>query len=305
MQLIDSTGPNPRMVRMFLLEKDMTLPSRSIDILSGDNRKPEYTARNPAGQVPALELDDGTLICETVVICEYLEEQQPEPPLIGATAFERAQTRMWVRRIEEQITANIYNGFRFAEGLGLFQNRMHCMPEAADSFKHRGQLGLQWLDGLLGDGPYLCGARLTVADLALYCCLDFAGSVGQPRTPGLDPCRRLVPAHRGASERRGIAESGLGADRHASLGASPVPTRTTLQLPVRVVPPIGPHPTLLCIEPERRAVRRRLTTIRGANAVPQGERRPALAAVKQQQIPARGKQRCAPCASAGVVATRI
>lgn len=186
MQLIDSTGPNPRMVRMFLLEKGMTLPSRSVDILSGDNRKPDFTARNPAGQVPALELDDGTLICETVAICEYLEEQQPEPPLVGATAFERAQTRMWIRRIEERITADLYSGFRYAEGLDMFRDRMHCMPEAADTFKHRGQLGLAWLDPLLGDGLYICGDRVTIVDLALYCCLDFVGSVGQPRKAGLD-----------------------------------------------------------------------------------------------------------------------
>lgn len=185
MQLIDSTGPNPRMVRMFLLEKGMTLPSRAIDIFAGDNRKPDFMARNPAGQVPALELEDGTLICETVAICEYLEELQPAPALIGATPLDRARTRMWIRRVEEQITTNVYNGFRFAEGLELFRDRMHCMPEAADTLKHRGRIGQQWLDGLLSDGPYLCGDRLTIVDLALYCCLDFAGSAGQPLDPDL------------------------------------------------------------------------------------------------------------------------
>jgi glutathione S-transferase len=83
MKLIGSFGPNPRAARFFLLEKGVELPSGEIDLMSGDNRKSEYLKKNPGGQVPVLELDDGRVIAETVAIFEYLEEKYPEPPLIG------------------------------------------------------------------------------------------------------------------------------------------------------------------------------------------------------------------------------
>ena len=129
--------------------------------------------------MPALELDDGSVIAETVVICDYLEELNPSPALIGASAEERAETRMWNRRIEQKITENIYAGFRYAEGLGLFKDRMRCLPEAADGLKACAQDGLKWLDEQLEGKDYICGDRLTTADLVLYCCADFAAGVGQ------------------------------------------------------------------------------------------------------------------------------
>ena len=132
MQLYDAWGPNPRAMRMFLAEKGITIPSTELDMLKGENRKPPYTDRNPGGQVPALELDNGKCIGETVAIWEYLEEKHPTPPLIGATAEERAEARKWQRRVELQITEHLYNGFRYAEGLpAVSTNRMRCIPEAA------------------------------------------------------------------------------------------------------------------------------------------------------------------------------
>ena len=93
MKLIESIGPNPRLVRMYLAEKGIEIPTEEIDILGGANRQPGYTDRNPFGQLPSLELDDGTVIAETTVICEYLEEKHPDPPLVGTTAEGRAFTR--------------------------------------------------------------------------------------------------------------------------------------------------------------------------------------------------------------------
>lgn len=104
MKLLNSFGPNPRLVRMFMAEKGMSIPSEDLDLLAGANRQAPYLNKNPAGQTPALELDDGSVIAETVTICEYLEEQKPTPALIGTTAAERANTRMWVRRVELNIT---------------------------------------------------------------------------------------------------------------------------------------------------------------------------------------------------------
>jgi glutathione S-transferase len=173
------------MVRMFMLEKDIEIPTSSLDLMAGENRQPPYTDKNPGAQMPALELDDGTVIGETVAICEYLEELNPNPPLIGTTAEERAETRMWQRRVELNITENIYNGFRYAEGIEIFKNRMRCLPEAAEGLKAKAQDSLKWLDELLDGKQFICGDRLTVPDLLLYCCLYLATGVGPPLDPGL------------------------------------------------------------------------------------------------------------------------
>jgi len=180
MLVYSSLGPNPRALRMFLAEKGITLPMKELDILGGENRRSPYTDKNPGGQIPALELDDGTVIGETVAIWEYLEEQNPKPALIGSNAKERAETRMWQRRIEQRITENLYNGFRFAEGLQMFKERMRCLPDAASGLKQIAQDNLHWLDKVLGDRPFVVDARFTIVDITLYCALDFGGSVGQP-----------------------------------------------------------------------------------------------------------------------------
>jgi glutathione S-transferase len=185
MKIYDSFGPNPRALRMFLLEKDLRLPTAAVDLLGGENRRPPYTDRNPGGQLPALELDDGRLIGETVAIFEYLEEKHPTPPLIGRTAEERAETRMWQRRVELNISEHLYNGFRYAEGIELFRSRMRVLPEAADGLKAIVRDKLAWLDGLLAGRQFVAGDRFTIADVILYCALDFGGSVGQAPDPGL------------------------------------------------------------------------------------------------------------------------
>ena len=179
MQINGSFGPNPRALRMILAEKSITIPTKELDLLGAENRRAPYTDKNPGGQLPALELDDGTVIGETVAIFEYLEEQNPKPPLVGTNAEERAQTRMWQRRVEQRITENLYNGFRFAEGLALFKERMRCMPEAAAGLKQTAQDNLHWLDKLLGGRQFIVPDRFTIADIILYCALDFGQSVGQ------------------------------------------------------------------------------------------------------------------------------
>jgi glutathione S-transferase len=185
MKLFTSIGPNPRTVRMFLLEKGLELPSVEVDLMGGENRRPPYNERNPAGQLPALELDDGRVLGETVVICEYLEELHPKPALIGTTPEERAETRMWQRRVELGITEHLYNGFRYAEGIELFRPRMRVLPEAADGLKAVVKDKLAWLDGLLAGKQFLAGNRFTLADIILFAALDFGRTVGQPFDTGL------------------------------------------------------------------------------------------------------------------------
>jgi glutathione S-transferase len=180
MKVYDSFGPNPRALRMFLLEKEVDLPKVTIDLMGAENRQMPYTEKNPGGQVPALELDDGRVIGETVAIFEYLEEKYPNPPLIGRTAEERAEARQWQRRVELKITEHLYNGFRFAEGVELFRPRMRVLPEAADGLKATARDNLAWLDKLLQGKQWVAGDRFTMADIILYCALDFGASVNQP-----------------------------------------------------------------------------------------------------------------------------
>ncbi|HSP98641.1 MAG TPA: glutathione S-transferase [Candidatus Dormibacteraeota bacterium] len=185
MKLHTGLGPNPRTVRMFLAEKEMTLPLVEVDLMGGENRRPPYTDKNPAGQLPCLELDDGGMLAEILPICEYLEEKQPQPPLVGSTAEERAVTRMWTRRIDLNIVEPMANGFRYAEGLMLFRDRIHCIPQAADDLKAIAREKLAWLDGLMNGNQFIAGARFTLADIFLFAFLDFGRTVGQPLDPKL------------------------------------------------------------------------------------------------------------------------
>jgi len=190
---------------MYLAEKGISIPKKDVDLLGAENRKPPYTDRNPGGQLPALELDNGKCIGETVAIFEYLEEKHPTPSLIGATAEERAEARQWQRRIELQITEHLYNGFRYAEGAELFKTRMRILPEASAGLKSIVQDKLKWLDAQLEGKEYIAGNRFTVADIILYCALDFGGSVGQK----IDPSQKNVNAWFKRVESRPSAKSSL------------------------------------------------------------------------------------------------
>jgi glutathione S-transferase len=178
-RLYDSFGMNPRTLRFFMLEKGIDLPRREVDILSAENRQPDYLRLNPAGQMPALELADGTVISEVPVICELLEELHPEPSLIGRTSLERAITRMWWRRVEINIALPMVQGFYYSDALELFQTRFRCLPEAANGLKERARDGMRWIDGLI-EGDWLAGNRFTAADICLYCYIDQLCEIGQP-----------------------------------------------------------------------------------------------------------------------------
>jgi glutathione S-transferase len=183
MKLYNSVGPNPRVVRIFMAERGIELPRVEVDLRGGENRQPPHLARNPAGQMPSLELDDGSHLSEITAICEYLDEITPGPSLIGGTPRERAETRMWTRRIDLNIVEPLANGFRFAEGLKLFQNRIRCIPQAADDLKKTAQDKIAWLDGLMAGRQWVCGERFTLADIMLFAFLDFGAQVGQPINP--------------------------------------------------------------------------------------------------------------------------
>ena len=184
MKLYDSIGPNPHVVRMFIAELGLDIEKEEVDLMGGENRQAEHLSRNPSGQMPTLELDDGSFLAEITVICEYLDEINGNSDLIGKTPQERAETKMWVRRIDLQIIEPLTNGFRSAEGYEFFKERLHLIPQAADDLKAIAQERLAWLDEQLEGKEFICGDRLTLADIMLYCFLNFGATVGQPINEG-------------------------------------------------------------------------------------------------------------------------
>ncbi len=185
MKLYTSPSPNPHVVHMFIAEKGLDIPRVAVDVRGGENRRAAHLARNPAGQTPCLELDDGFYLSEITAICEYLEELHPTPVLIGSTPRERAETRMWTRRIDLNIVEPLTNGYRFAERLDMFRPRIHTIPQAADDLKQIAQEKLAWLDKLIAGQEFVCGGRLSLADILLFCFVDFGAANGQPINPEL------------------------------------------------------------------------------------------------------------------------
>ena len=181
MKLYNSIGPNPRVVRMFIAEKGLKVPVTEVDLLAGENRGGAYVGVNPHGTTPALEVESGSHIAEITVICEYLEELHPTPALVGETPMQRAETRMWTRRIDLNICEPMTNGFRATEGRALFAPRIKLVGEAGGvELKAIARDRILWLDGLMGDRAFVCGDRFSLADILLFCFLDFGASVGQP-----------------------------------------------------------------------------------------------------------------------------
>jgi glutathione S-transferase len=183
MKLYDArTAPNPRRVRIFLAEKGISVPVEEVDIVSAQNRSAEFRAKNPMGTLPVLELDDGTTIAESVAICRYFEELQPEPALMGTDAKDRALVEMWQRRMEYEVFLPITQVFR--NGHAFFKGRIPQVPEYGEVCRTHAEQRLAWLDGVLAERPFVAGERYTIADITALCAIDF-GRVSNIRvTPG-------------------------------------------------------------------------------------------------------------------------
>lgn len=184
MKLYDhSLAPNPRRVRIFLAEKGITVPSEQLDLFAGANRTPEALQRNPYGGLPVLELDDGTCIAESVAICRYLEELNPEPPLLGADARDRALVEMWNRRMELALFFQI--GRYFQHTSEIFKTRIKQMPEVAEMAHEAALAQMQLIDGLIGDRQFIAGERYTIADITALVAFGLGQMVGLTIDPGL------------------------------------------------------------------------------------------------------------------------
>lgn len=185
MKLYTSLGPNPRVVRMFAAERGVSLDLVEIDILVGDNRSEPYLSINPLGATPALVLDGGQVITETVAACEYLDETRPGVSLIGATPAQRAETRMWTRRIDLGFAEPLTLGFRAAEGRAMFAPRVVVAnAAAADDLKAMAFATLDMVERQCGGRTHVVGNVATLADILLFCFVEFALLVGMTPLEG-------------------------------------------------------------------------------------------------------------------------
>ncbi len=173
MRLYDGgRAPNPRRVRVFLAEKGISVPLEPIDIMKGEHKTPEYTALNPLQRIPSLVLDDGTVISESIAICRYFEELQPEPRLFGRSPVECATVEMWQRRIEFELLGPVAATFRHLHpGAAALE-----VPQVAawgEASRAKVEPFLRILDRHLADRPFLAGDGFSVADISGLIGLDF------------------------------------------------------------------------------------------------------------------------------------
>ena len=184
MKLYDAPrAPNPRRVRIFLAEKGIELPREQIDILAGENLAPDFLAISPRGLLPVLVLDDGTVIDETIAICRYFEETQPDPPLMGTDAVTRAQVERWQRIVEFDAGTAVADAFRnsfpaYASRAVAGRSGDAAIPELAARGRSRLEAFYDLLERHLADSgdpvAMIAGADYTVADITALCILDFA-----------------------------------------------------------------------------------------------------------------------------------
>jgi glutathione S-transferase len=172
-------APNPRRVRMYLAEKGLSPPYTNVDLRTREHKTPDFLAKNSLGQVPTLELDDGTVITESVAICRYFEALHPNPPLFGTTPAEQASIEMWIRRIELQLMNPVSLFWVNAHPLtaDLSAQRYKDFGEAQ---KRRAFDRLLWLDREIAGREFVAGPAFSMADIVAETVIDFAKFVGIP-----------------------------------------------------------------------------------------------------------------------------
>jgi len=174
MKLYDSKfAPNPRRTRIFLAEKGISVPMEQVDIGAKQHKTAEYAAVNPLQRMPALVLDDGTIITESIAICRYFEALQPEPPLFGVGAREIALVEMWNRRCELNLFFPVAHVFRHTHP-AMKELEIPQVPDWAEANRPKIAEFLEILDAQLKGNEFIAGSRYTVADITALCAVDFA-----------------------------------------------------------------------------------------------------------------------------------
>ena len=173
MKLFDGgRAPNPRRVKVFLAEKGITVPTEQVDLGKMAHKSPEYTAINPLQRVPALELDDGTIISESIAICRYFEALHPEPPLFGMGPKDTAVVEMWERRIEFHLFGPVAHVFRNSHP-AMKDFEVPQVPAWAEANRPRAMDFVALLDRELTNRRYVAGDRYSVADITGMIAVDF------------------------------------------------------------------------------------------------------------------------------------
>ena len=167
----DLRAPNPRRVRIFLAEKGVAYDTIEVSIAAAEHQKPEFRKKNPLALLPVLELGDGKILRESMAICRYLEEVYPEPNLLGADTWERAQIEQWNRHAELELLIPIAQVFRNTNA--FWQGRIRQSPEFGEIMREQVLLRFDWLEQELAQREYLAGPRFTVADITALCAIDF------------------------------------------------------------------------------------------------------------------------------------
>jgi glutathione S-transferase len=174
-------APNARRVRVYLAEKGITVPVKTVDLGVMEHKSEGYTAVNPMQRVPALELDDGAVIAESMAICRYFEALNPEPPLFGTGAAGVAEVEMWNRFVEFYLFLPVAMAFRHLHP-GMAAMEVPQVAAWGEVNKGRAMDFLPVLDRRLATAPFLCGARYSVADITTLIAIDF-----------MKPARLAVP----------------------------------------------------------------------------------------------------------------
>jgi len=182
MKFYDSRlAPNPRRARIFLAEKGITIPTEQVDMVAMQHKTPAYTAINPLQRMPALALDDGTIITESIAICRYFEMLHPDPPLFGVGPNDVAIVEMWNRRAEINFFSNVAAVFRHTHP-AMKELEVPQLPAWAEANRPRVTWFLELMDRELAAREFVAGDRFTVADITMQVAIDF-----------MKPARLTVP----------------------------------------------------------------------------------------------------------------
>jgi glutathione S-transferase len=202
MKLYDcKPAPSPRRVRIFLAEKNVTLPAVQVDLKGGEQLRPEFARLNPWCTVPALELDDGTTISEAVACCRYLEEAFPEPALMGREAKDKAVIAMWDHRCEMDgflaVAEALRNSSPGMKGRALAGPvGYEQIPALAERGRTRVGHFFEVLDRRLGECEYVAGPAYSVADITAFVSVEFASWLKLMPTEGQTNLHRWLGAMR-------------------------------------------------------------------------------------------------------------
>jgi glutathione S-transferase len=184
MKLYDGgRAPNPRRVRIFLAEKGITVPLVPVDLGGLEHKRAAFTAVNPMQRLPALVLDDGTVLTESIAICRYFEALHPEPPLFGRDPRDRAVIEMWERRVEFHFLMPVSNVFRHSHP-AMKEMEVPQVPAFGEACRPKAIAFLEFLNGELAHRPFVAGDNYSVADITALVSVDF-----------MKPVKIAVPDH--------------------------------------------------------------------------------------------------------------